>query len=285
MAEPRAAPHERALVTPEGVELRLRVAALGDRVGALLIDLCIVIGVLIALTILVLMVLIALDVPERAEPAAIVWLLGFFLVRNFYFTYFESGPRAATLGKRIMRLRVASRSGGPLTADAVIARNAMRELELYLPVSFLFANASDADALIALAGVIWTGVFLFLPMFNRDRLRAGDIIAGTWVVQAPRRALLPDLAETQGARALAFTDAQLSAYGVKELQVLENVLRNDQPEVDAAVAERIRGKIGWKRIDGEADRDFLNAYYAGLRRRLEQRLLFGVRKADKHDKR
>ena len=29
-----------------------------------------------------------------------VWLLGIFLLRNFYFVVFELGPRAATPGKR-----------------------------------------------------------------------------------------------------------------------------------------------------------------------------------------
>ena len=32
--------------------------------------------------------------------AAIIWLLGFFLLRNFYFTLFEMRARAATPGKR-----------------------------------------------------------------------------------------------------------------------------------------------------------------------------------------
>jgi hypothetical protein len=48
------------------------------------------------------------------------------------------------------------------------------------------------------------------------------------------------------------------------------------------VAERIARKIGWKR-QGDADRDFLTAYYAALRGRLEKRLLMGVRRRDKHD--
>ena len=36
-----------------------------------------------------------------AEIALIVWLLGFFLLRNFYFILMEMGPRAATFGKRM----------------------------------------------------------------------------------------------------------------------------------------------------------------------------------------
>ena len=53
--------------------------------------------------------------------------------------------------------------------------------------------------------------------------------------------------------------------------------------VAAAVAERIRRKIGWTRGEDEPDWAFLDAYYTALRRRLETRMLFGRRRRDKHD--
>jgi uncharacterized RDD family membrane protein YckC len=216
------------------------------------------------------------------EAALILWMLGAFVLRNFYFTAFEASPRAATPGKRAMGLRVAARSGGAVRVDQVFARNAMRELELYLPIGFLFARGQDIDAIVILCGVVWCGTFVLFPLFNRDRLRLGDIIAGTWVVRAPKHVLLPDMAgRTAASGGFAFTDAQLGAYGVKELQVLETVLRNAEPQAMSAVADRIRAKIGWRRADD--NHAFLSAYYSALRRHLEQRLLFGVRKRDKHD--
>jgi hypothetical protein len=50
----------------------------------------------------------------------------------------------------------------------------------------------------------------------------------------------------------------------------------------AAVAARIRAKIGWSGTD-TSDLEFLSAYYTALRRHLEQRMLFGRRKRDKFD--
>jgi uncharacterized RDD family membrane protein YckC len=213
--------------------------------------------------------------------------LGFFVLRNFYFTLFECGRRAATPGKRLMGLRVVARDGAALTADAVVARNAMRELELYLPIMFLIMRGEDIEAWIILSGIVWCGIFVLFPFFNRDRLRAGDLIAGTWVLKAPRQTLLPDLTGDRPAIAdavFAFTTAQLDAYGVKELQVLEAVLRRGEESAMTAVADQIRAKIGWTKRANESDREFLNAYYTSLRRRLEQRLLFGKRKRDKHDR-
>jgi hypothetical protein len=49
------------------------------------------------------------------------------------------------------------------------------------------------------------------------------------------------------------------------------------------VAARIRVKIGWEGPADLPDRTFLNAYYAGLRGRLENRMLFGRRRRDKFD--
>ena len=277
---------ERELITPEGVNLALQLGEASERAAAFLLDAAIIVGVLIVMTIVVVLALIGTK-GKGAQPIAMVWLFGSFVVRNLYFTLFELTPRAATPGKRILGLRVAARSGGRLTADAIFGRNAMRELEVYLPLTFLIANANDIDAVLAALGAIWCAIFVFFPLFNRDRLRVGDIVAGTWVVKAPRPRLLRDMAAPTefGSRAdaFAFTTAQLDAYGVKELHVLEDVLRRYDPTMLAAVSGRIRAKIGWAHSPTEGDGDFLDAYYRALRGRLESRLLFGRRRMDKHD--
>jgi hypothetical protein len=48
------------------------------------------------------------------------------------------------------------------------------------------------------------------------------------------------------------------------------------------VAETIRKRIGW--TGRESDRDFLAAYYAAVRSRLEGEVLFGRRRRDKRDR-
>jgi uncharacterized RDD family membrane protein YckC len=278
----------RTLVTPEGIDLQLSLADGGQRVGAFLLDLLIMIGILILLTILCVVAAISMRTQVGVQVSAIIWLLGFFLLRNFYFIVMEMGPRAATLGKRAVGLRVVARSGERLTADRVIARNLMREIEFYLPLSFLSYNAAEGSGsgLMALAGFAWTGLFLFFPLFNKDRLRVGDLLAGTWVINAPRKKLSVDrLAERTAPEQLRFSEAQLDVYGIFELQTLEQVLRDDQPDAVATVAATIRNKIGARR-DGVwgADRDFLVAYYNAMRARMERGLLFGKRREDKHDR-
>jgi hypothetical protein len=106
------------------------------------------------------------------------------------------------------------------------------------------------------------------------------------VVRVPDRRLLPDLAEAgaQDERAIIFSHEQLDAYGIKELHVLEDVLRRADRRMTAEVGTRIRTKIGWAAPLDVSDKAFLNAYYAGLRARLETRLLFGHRRIDKFDR-
>ena len=278
----------REFVTPEGVDLRLRLGSAGERAAAFLLDVLIIVAALVAMSLTVLLVLAGSGL-KSGEFMATIWLVGFFVLRSGYFIIFELMPRAATPGKMALGLRVASRDGGRLTSEAIFARNAMREIEVFLPLTFLAGSAAageDVDGWLMLLGLAWSGIFLFFPLFNRDRLRVGDFVGGTWVVKAPRRVLSVDLAQdaAQSLPRFAFTADQVQAYGVKELHVLEDVLRRRDPRTLAAVAERIRTKIGWPRGEGESDADFLGAYYAALRGRLETRLLFGHRRKDKFDK-
>lgn len=279
----KGAPGEKTLremITPEGVDLRLQLADAGERVSAFFLDTLFMLIFLVLLTLG--LILLGWGLGFRgADMLALVWLLGFFVLRNFYFTAFELTLRAATPGKRIIGLRVAMRDGSPLTANAVFARNAMRELEVFLPLSFLLTAGSGVDGWIVVVGLIWCGVFVFFPLFNRDRLRVGDLVGGTWVVVAPKRVLDADLSTGAGPQPGLFSNAALDAYGIKELTILEDVLRRKDAATMAAVAARIRAKIGFNA--DMRDEAFLAAYYFGLRGRLETRLMFGKRRRDKYE--
>ncbi len=277
----------RHLVTPEGVDLQIELADVGARIGAFMIDLITIVLVLIAVAFG--LGSMSLYSPEMAD---IILTLVAFLLRSFYFTLFELGRRAATPGKMILKIRVAARGKARLSAASVFARNALREIGFFLPIGFLFGiGLGGVDGWMYLLASVWAGIFLLFPLFNKDRLRVGDLVAGTWVVRAPRPMLAADLVTTDRPEnealfaRFAFTPAQIDTYGIKELHVLEDVLRARDPEVMGDVASRIRTKIGWVWEFGESDSAFLRAYYAALRGRLESKMLMGVRRKDKFDKR
>ncbi|HEX8484823.1 RDD family protein [Sphingomonas sp.] len=275
---PARASLRRSFVTPEGVDLQLELGAAGARAGGFVLDALMMIFVVIAMTIA-----IAYSVPARSkgDVLAILWLLGFFGLRNGWFVLFELGGRGATPGKRMMGLRVVARDGARLTGGAVIARNAMREIEVFLPLSFLGYQTAQgaADTFLVIFALLWSGLFFFFPLFNRDRLRLGDVVAGTWVVRDVRGNLGHDLGLVERPRRV-FSEAALGLYGIYELQTLEEVLRGGRAEAISTVAWTIRGKAGLG-DDGD-DRGFLEDYYAALCVRLERAMLLGRRREDKY---
>jgi len=268
----------RQFVTPEGVDLELRIAGAGLRFGALLVDLMLILAALFLFSLFMLWV----GAASRSDITVVVWMLGAFVLRTFWFIGFELGSRAATPGKRLMGIRVVARDGGRLTADAVVARNLIRELELFLPLMMLGAGAAEdmVGGWTMLAGVLWSLTLSFFLLFNRDRMRMGDLIAGTWVVMAERAKLDADIAVDAAGEAMVFTDAELSVYGIFELQELERVLRHRDARAMREVADTIRAKIG--RPVAEEDDVFLLSYYRQLKARLERGLLFGKRREDKY---
>jgi uncharacterized RDD family membrane protein YckC len=293
--------------TPEGLSLPFVVASVGDRASAVLIDLLVIVG---GTTVAYVLALFSYFAGLGYVGVSVALLVGF-LLWNFYFVWFEMHRGGLTPGKRKMGLRVIAREGGPLTAEAVIARNLMRNLELYLPATALLMPGQilpSAPGWGQLLAVVWLLVFALMPLFNQDRLRCGDLVAGTLVVKAPAAVLLADLADRPeraparrpaGERALAepvppppkeefpFTREQLDIYGIHELQVLEDLLRrNDEGTLESRiledVCEKIKTKISWPRERWNVPvRPFLDAFYRAQRGLLEQKMLFGQRRERK----
>jgi len=293
--------------TPEGISLPFVVAGVGDRFAAFLLDLMVIVGG----TILVwLLALLGTLVGLASAGVSFALLVGF-LLWNFYFIHFEIRGGGVTPGKRRMGLRVISRDGGPLTAEAVFARNLMRNLELYLPLAALLAPEAmlpESPSWGRLLAVGWLAVFVLMPFFNQDRLRCGDLVAGTLVVKVPKAVLLSDLSDRATVRPAArpqptgmpapppppppseefpFTREQLDIYGIHELQTLEDLLRrDDQGTLDGRVledvCEKIKLKVGWPADRWQVPaRPFLQAFYRAQRAALEQRMLFGQRRERK----
>ena len=300
-----AAKRSRVMITPEGLALPVTLASRGARAGALMLDVMIIFGGLLAFNLLMLWIAGGLLEGTAFDPSSaprgaqeflqILMVISGFVTWYGYFLVQELGPRGATLGKRMVGIRIAARSGGRLAPEAVIARNLIRDIELFYPLVLvlvlLVLSAEGEDiGLLAWAATGWFALFLLFPFFNRDALRAGDIVAGTWVVEAPRTKLAAALS-TQGAAATRgasevtgaryeFGDKELAVYGEKELQTLERMLRDAQPEALQAVHATICRKIGWNPGAGD-ERAFLEAFYTQLRAKLEGDMRFGKRKADK----
>ena len=274
------------IVAPEGVPLSLEIAPVGERLTAFLMD-ALLIGVLLT----GLVILNGL-VPSRELETLII--LVFFLVRNFYFMFFEQRWQGATPGKRRRHLQVIDAGGGQLSIEAVIVRNLTRDVEIFLPLTVLVAPQilwPDAPIWALPVAGVWALALGLVPLLNKQHRRIGDLVAGTVVIAAPQVALLGDMAASEATstprpdqREPVFTKAQLSVYGIYELQVLEKILRgsgyDDTERQMADVRKNICRKIGWKDPVSD-DHVFLKAFYAAQRAHLEGRMLMGERREDK----
>ncbi len=277
----------REIVTPEGVPLAFTLASPAERAMAFLLDAALI----IAVTILLALLLYGATDQDGGGLSSAFALLVMFFLRNFYFTWFEISWQGSTPGKRVIGLRVIDRRGGVLSADAVFARNLTREIEFFMPLLLLmFPEIFDPDAPVRhLFTILWMLALAALPLLNRDHLRVGDLVGGTLVVHAPKTKLLRDLGTAADPKRdeppeFGFTPAQLDMYGVRELQVLEDLLRTRRHEARTMrdVAERIQHKIAWS--GGKLKpRDFLDAFYRAQRARLEHELLLGKARERKRE--
>jgi uncharacterized RDD family membrane protein YckC len=270
---------ERRLLTPEGVPLRVTLAEPGERFAAFLLD-------FVISTVGSILILLAIILGSMGIEATLgLGLFLSFLVRNAYFFFFEIRWGGATPGKRLLGLRVIDRRGGPLTASAIIARNLTRQAEFFFPLELLLISHGWFWSFGSVApAFIWLAAMAVIFYMSPDRQRAGDLLGGTMVVAVPRSTLVEDVASET--RAFEFTTDQLQYYGIKELQVLEDVLRQpfnaDSARLKREIGERIQRRIGWKgSFAGRTLEDFLRDFYTAQRAFLETRKNFGDERADK----
>lgn len=280
------------ILPPEGVPLQFQIAGTGVRLAAQVSDIAITaIG-----AIAVVLFWFSTGYASPNSVSAIGSML-FFIIRIPYYVLSELLWNGQTLGKRLMKIKVISADGGSLNPHALVSRNLMKEAEIFLPGTLLFA-LDAANMTFSLMATAWIIAVLAVPLMNRRRQRLGDLIAGTFVIHLPVPVLLKDMAlekvaHREPSEEFTFLSHHLEHYGRFELQTLEDLLRaretqtglaaaRRRKETLAAVVEQIRRKIDYADPVTESDSEaFLSAFYNAQRSFLEQKQLFGEKRADK----
>jgi uncharacterized RDD family membrane protein YckC len=211
----------RRISTPEGVELELRLAGLGSRFGAGLIDFPIKAAIVLAPT-----VAAALLLGELA--AVIVFAVSFFFAVVGYDVLFEVRAGGRTPGKRAAGLRVLMADGAAVSLRASSVRNLMRLIE-GLPLWYLPAVISI--------------------LVTHDNQRLGDLAANTIVAREPRGAG-PPLPEPAPLLPDDLSAWDVSAVTADELAAVRSFLdrRPDfapaaRWQLAATLAERLRARV------------------------------------------
>lgn len=268
-------------VPPEGVPIGFEMATLGSRFGAQFLDIMITYGGAFLLLVLVLMV-----GGLTWQALVALFALTSFFIRIPYYVLSELVWNGRTLGKRIVGIRVISLDGRRLTAHQLVARNVMKEVEVFMPIATIF-SADNSPGIVNLILFLWAFGVLFVPVFSRRRQRLGDMLADTIVVVTPRAVLLPDLSTAPTRRGYEFGAEHLNVYGRYELQVLEQVLREppktkESYERVSSIAQTIRRRTGYEEtVPAAREWDFLMDFYRSQREFLESRHLFGDSRENK----
>jgi uncharacterized RDD family membrane protein YckC len=211
----------RAIETPEGVLLELRLAGPVVRALAWAVDMAIRFAFYIGLGMLL---------PFFGGAGVGIWLILMFLMEWFYPVVFEVLARGQTVGKMALGIRVLCDDGTPVGWYQSTVRNFLKFVD-FLP--FLY------------------GAGLLSMLMQKDFKRLGDLAAGTLVVYAERRvprlqrpsvdpktgeaAMLPPLPltleEQQALVAFAARRRELTAERAEELvDLLEPLTGSQGPE-------------------------------------------------------
>jgi len=207
--------------TPENVDLQRRLAGIGSRFLAGLLDSLLIVGLLLVPALIVLMFnLQTFFLGAGAAEEAWVWMIAILIVVVFlvywgYFLLFELLMNGQTPGKRYMRIRVVQQEGAAVSFESIAIRNLLR--------------AVDGLGLYAVAGIV---------MFATQKMqRLGDLAAGTVVISEE----VPDYSARQDKKQKVLDDAPVTAAALdqthltpQEYRLLRSYwLRRDQLTLEA----------------------------------------------------
>jgi uncharacterized RDD family membrane protein YckC len=230
-------------VTPEAVTLSVDVGGLGSRTIALFIDLLIQLAVVLG-------ILSAVGVGDMSSVEIVVIFLVLFVIVWGYYPAFEYFLHGRTPGKATQRLRVVRTDGQPAGGAAILVRNLIRILDVFL---FPF---------LAVISMIVTA----------RAQRLGDLAAGTMVVREARFTT-PETMTPPSRVDLPAVDA--TGLSEREYDVIRSFLarrasldREARRRLAAQLASTVRGRVGTA-PDGLADEEMLEAVAQSYRRRFE----------------
>lgn len=148
------------MLSPEKTVLTVRLAGIGTRILAHLLDLFISTMILVILGLLTLYLVGSASSGMAQGIAMVLYSLGYFA----YFIILESIWNGCTFGKKALSIRVRMADGTPVTFLAVLSRNLLRPAD-FLPVGYFVGMAC--------------------MMMNPRAQRLGDWVGNTIVIQEP----------------------------------------------------------------------------------------------------
>lgn len=192
--------------TPEHVSVQIRLAGLGSRAAALIIDTALLILIYVGLGAVVLFFENHLETffYSRSNTLIAIVSLIIFLVNWGYFFLTEWLAGGKTLGKRLLGIRVVDDQGGSPTTLSILVRNLLRVIDM-LPVYYLLG--------------------MVMVFSHPKHKRLGDLMAGTLVVydghKKRKKSKVEKEIENRGMETFPEHSLNLQAFHKKEWDLLK----------------------------------------------------------------
>lgn len=181
----------------DGVEVKVRIAGAFPRAMAAMVDLIFMFILFFVSVWVIVFIFMALAISGVESESFVGWVLIYLFVFVWFYNFiFERGKKAATWGKRIFGLKVASTNGTRATAKQVFVRNILRAADLLpgAPLALIFTNPQIQESLMYLGvGMLTVGTYgvgLASCLFTSKFQRIGDLVAGTLVVHTKEKAIV-----------------------------------------------------------------------------------------------
>ena len=249
-----------SLETPESVELEFKLAGIGNRIYALVIDYIVLGLILIVILIAWIILLLLLEDFLNFSDRVYLWLraiqvLIIFTIYVGYFIFFEVVWQGQTPGKRRVKIRVIGDHGRQISLQQSTLRALLR------PVDDMF----------------FLGFFLIIV--TKKEKRFGDWLAGTIVVQEEQmiNSETEALSLSPQAESLAnilVKEAQISRLIPEDFALIKRYLqrRNEmipqaKIEVSSRLAQRLKEIIALEKIPAEVTPSlFIEAIYVAYQK-------------------
>lgn len=210
-----------AVLNPEKTIITYRLAGLGSRIVAQIVDWMLLVAV-------DMMMMFAAGLTFFIQPGIASAVLDAVLILGpfAYFILLEGLWNGQTVGKRILGIRVRMADGTPITFPAAVGRNLLRPAD-FLPALYM--------------------VGLMAMFTNPKSQRLGDLVAGTIVVNEKRdRSLLVAAPHTAGIHAFEQTVGDLPGMTLEEYVALRRYC-DRFPELPPNIQENLTETV-WKPI-------------------------------------
>lgn len=229
------------ITTPENIEVEYRLAGLGSRAAASLVDMLIQFAVIGGIALVVaLSGFTSSEFYQEYEG----WVIGISLILIFVITYgyfiiFELTMNGKTPGKKIFHLRAIRNNGQPITAKHSVIRNLFRTIiDMY-------------------------GFGVVLIFVTKQHKRIGDFLASTIVI-AEEKKEIPAIIEPDNDRGTSYK------YSItpQEYELLKEYFNRkdstseDAVEIKNSLAQYFIAKLGVEVEQGDYDRllnDLINS--------------------------